>query len=190
MIMKRVILVHRWDGSPDADWYPWLKQELEKRNVKVEIPAMPHPERPEIASWVSFLKQSVKQPDHETYFIGHSVGCQTILRYLQTFPSSIRIGGCIFVAGWFTLAQLETEEERTTAGPWLTETFDFNAMKKRKLPFVALFSDDDPFVPIENRIIFEKKLGARVITEPQQGHYNNAAAPRVLHEILALLHLS
>ena len=27
-IMKQVYVVYRWSGDPEADWYPWLKEEL------------------------------------------------------------------------------------------------------------------------------------------------------------------
>ena len=63
------------------------------------------------------------------------------------------------------------------------------SIKKRKTPLVALFSDDDPFVPLENVDIFKKKLGAETIVEHGQGHYNHAQAPSVLKELLKMLHL-
>jgi predicted alpha/beta hydrolase family esterase len=182
--VKRVILVHRWDGSPDADWYPWLKEELEEQGVGVVIPEMPDPERPEITSWVSFLQKQKFKIDKDTYFIGHSVGCQTILRYLAALPAA-HIGGCLFVGGWFTL-NLETNEEREIAGPWMTTPLDFDKVKKMG-PIVALFSDDDPFVPLENKKTFEQKLGARTIVEHQQGHFNDSTAPAVLRELQKLL---
>lgn len=185
--MKRVILIHRWDGSPKADWYPWLKQDLEQRKISVEILKMPNPGEPSIETWVPFVQKHIKNIDADTYFIGHSVGCQTILRALATLPEQQKIGGALFVAGFFSLQGLTTQEERAIAGPWLTEPFDFNAMKKRKYSFVALFSDDDPFVPLENKDLFEKKLGAMTFVEKKQGHFNEKTAPRVLEQILKLL---
>ncbi len=46
--MKRVFIVHGWDGYPTEGWFPWLKAELEKRGFTVAVPAMPHPERPTV----------------------------------------------------------------------------------------------------------------------------------------------
>ena len=187
--MKRIILVHRWDGGPEADWYPWIKKELGKRKIKVEIPLMPEPARPEIDAWVSFLSRHVKKTDADTYFIGHSVGCQTILRYIETLPPEEKIGGVIFVAPWFTLHGLTTDDEREVARSWLTEHFNFEKVKKRKIPFVALFSDDDPFVPLDNADLFKNKLGAQIIIEKGQGHYTEITAPSVLQEVLKMLQL-
>mgnify|MGYP001576371914 FL=1 len=188
--MKRVILVHRWDGNPKADWYPWLEKELKRRGIALDVLKMPNPSEPAIETWVPFLQKNVEDVDDHTYFIGHSVGCQTILRYLAAMPDDWKIGGAVFVAGWFTLHGLTTQEERDIAGPWLTEPFDFEKVKKRKYSFIALFSDDDPFVPLENKEIFNKKLGAQTIVEKGQGHYNEKKAPQVLREVLHLLKLS
>ncbi len=39
--MKRVFIVHGWDGHPDEQWFPWLKQSLEEKGYCVEVPQMP-----------------------------------------------------------------------------------------------------------------------------------------------------
>ena len=79
--MKKAYIIHGWGGNPQESWLPWLKEELEKRNFKVNIIKMPNPNHPTIKSWVGKLEKVVKA-DSETYLIGHSICCQTILRYL------------------------------------------------------------------------------------------------------------
>lgn len=184
--MKRVFIVHRWDGTPDADWYPWLKEELEERGFSVIIPALPDTHAPKIDAWVGALAKAVGTPDKETYFIGHSIGCQTILRYLASLPEKVVIGGAVFVAGWFTLNQLDTDEEKAIAAPWLETPIDFAAVQKHAKNFSAIFSDDDPFVPAENVKLFKTRIGADTFLENGKGHYNDVTAPSVLREFLTL----
>src|SRR3989338_6312903 len=95
--MKTAIIVHGWEGSSQSDWMPWAKAALEQEGIKVVVPDMPHTEAPEISEWVEYLKSIVEAPDKDTYFIGHSIGCQAILRYLETLTAPV--GGAIFVAG-------------------------------------------------------------------------------------------
>ncbi len=49
----------------------------------VQVPAMPNTAEPKIETWVPFLEKLVGKPDKDTYLVGHSIGCQTILRYLD-----------------------------------------------------------------------------------------------------------
>lgn len=179
----RLYLVHRWDGHPHADWYPWLKEELEKKGWKVIILAMPDPAEPNRDVWVNHLEKIVSHPDQDTYFIGHSIGCQTIIRYLATLPKNVHIGGILLVAGWLTL-NIETEEEKRIAQPWLEAPIDFQKVKEKTKNIIAFFSTDDPFVPLkENTTLFKKNLGAKIIIEKNQGHYNNKKYPQFLKEI-------
>jgi len=79
--MKKAIIVHGWAYNPESGWYPHVKKELESKGFHVQVPEMPNPEEPKINDWISKLKETIPNPDQETYFIGHSVGCQTILRF-------------------------------------------------------------------------------------------------------------
>ncbi len=179
-------MVHGWDGNPKNAWFPWLKKELEKNGFVVFTPLMPKPEEPKIDKWVNYLKEDVGVPDKDTYFVGHSIGCQTILRYLERVETPV--GGCVFVAGFFNLPNLETEEEKEIAKPWLSLPIDFEKVKRCTNKIVAIFSDDDPDVPIEDKELFEKHLNAKTIVEHNKGHFSDDAGitelPSALNTLL------
>ena len=167
---KRLFIIHRWDGSPEKDWLPWAKIEFKKKGYEVIVPLLPNPEDPKIEERIPFLTQVVGKADKNTFFIGHSIGCQTIMRYLETvYPH--KIGGIIFVAGWFNLINLEDKESQEIAKPWLETPIDFVKVKNATDRIVVLLSENDPFVPLSDKEIFEEKLGARVIVENDKGHY-------------------
>src|SRR3972149_1809387 len=96
---KRVFIAHGWEGTPESGWFPWLKQELETRGFDVFVPQLPDTNHPRREKWVPALAEVVGVPDEQTYLIGHSMGCQTIARYLESLPEGVRVGGAIFVAG-------------------------------------------------------------------------------------------
>lgn len=181
---KRVFLVHGWGGSPNGDWYVWLKKELEGRGFEVFIPEMPDTETPIIKEWVSTLEKALGKADIDTYFIGHSVGCQAIMRYLETI--NVQIGGVLFVAGWVSLQGLETQEEVDVAEPWLSIPIDFDKVKSAANKITAIFSLDDPYVPISDAVIFREKLGAKTITEKKMGHFNGEKYEIILTEFLKI----
>ena len=100
---KRVYIIHGWGGNPGEGWLVWLKNNLEGSGFKVFTPNMPDTDNPRISTWTSHLDKIVGTADKNTYFIGHSIGCQTIMRYLEQLPSDQKAGGAIFVAGWVNL---------------------------------------------------------------------------------------
>ena len=187
---KRVFIVHRWYGSPDADWYPWLKKELENEGFKVSVPLMPNPDAPEIQSWVETLRKAVGRPDTDTYLIGHSVGCQTILRYLESWPTNAKIGGAVFIAGWLTLTSqaMPSKTEETIARPWIETPIDAKRVQQHAAKSTAIFSDNDPYVPLDENAKAFKHFGAKVIIEHNQGHYdeNTLELPSALHALLEI----
>ncbi|OIO80477.1 hypothetical protein AUJ84_03375 [Candidatus Pacearchaeota archaeon CG1_02_32_132] len=181
--MKKVILIHRWSGNPDSDWYPWLKEKLESKGFSVEIPEMPDTDNPQIKSWVGNLKKICPNPEN-VYLIGHSVGCQTILRYLEKIDGKPK--KVIFVAPWINLTNLETKEEQKIAEPWLKTSIDFDKIKGRT-EFTCILSDDDPYVPLLHKNIFKKKLGAKVIILHDKGHFTEEDNVTELPEILEFI---
>lgn len=87
---KRVIIVHGWDGYPEEGWFPWLKQQLKARGFEVIVPQLPNADEPHIERWVPALSEAVGTPDEQMYFVGHSMGCQAIVRYLAALPADTR----------------------------------------------------------------------------------------------------
>ncbi len=189
-MLKRVYIIHGWRGRPDEGWFPWLTKQLQDKGFEVYIPAMPDPDKPKIELWVQYIENLVDEPDKNTYFIGHSSGCQAIMRYLEKLPEDKKVGGCIFVAGWFTLTNLETDEDVEIAKPWLERLINFELVKKHTDNFVAVFSQNDPYVPMENQAMFEEDLGCKTIVVGQQGHLGGddgvVELPVVLEELLKM----
>ena len=173
-MQKRVFIVHGWDGYPEEGWFPWLKKELEAKGFAVFVPQLPKPEEPRIKAWVSKLSEVVGSPDGQTYFVGHSIGCQTIARYLETLPQDVMVGGSVFVAGFFKeLTGLEDDDlVRDVTKEWLTTPIDLQKAKAHLGKSVAILSDDDPYVPAENQGDFREKLGSKIVILSGRGYFS------------------
>ena len=183
--MNKIYSVHCWDGSKDDGWYPWLDEKLTIENNKVFRFNMPNTANPKIGEWVSFLDQQIDNLDENTYFVGHSIGCQTILRYLES-KDVTKIGGILLVAPWLDLLDyaIEDEESYDTAMPWLTEKIDFEKVKKFTNNIHCIFSDNDYFVSIDQKDKFEKLLGAKTLVVSGKGHISEEDGVNELDEIL------
>lgn len=188
--MGRLGIVHRWSGSPDADWYPWLRDELLALDpppfAEVAIPPMPEPDRPDPATWVPAVAKWLDDDPAElavSVLVAHSVGCQAAVRALATLRGERAVAGVLLVAPWFWLAEDEQDE---TSALWEESAFDERGARRAAGRVVALVSDNDPFTPDweANGDAWRKRLGAEVVVEPGGGHFEGAEEPRILELVL------
>lgn len=180
-------MVHGWGGDSENPYFNWLKKKLEAMDIEVIIPNMPDTMKPTINAWTTKLAEIVGNADENTYLIGESIGTQTIMRYLEKVEG--KIGGCILVVPWFHLKDETWNEEgytREIAKQWLETPINFEKVKQHCKKIVAIFSDDDIYVPLNDSEIFKEKLNAKIIIEHGKGHYEVDEAPVVLKEILKM----
>ncbi|MCK5149302.1 alpha/beta hydrolase [Candidatus Pacearchaeota archaeon] len=183
--MKKVYLIHGWGGSSEGGWFDWLKEELKKKETEVYAFDMPDTENPKIEAWVKYLEEKIpfEDVDEETYFVGHSIGCQTIMRFLEKLPKHKEIGGCVFVAGWLNLINLN-EKEMEIAHPWINSKINFDRIQRHSHKILAIFSDNDELVPLSELDIFKNQLGTKTLIKKKQGHFNDVKEiPEILEFI-------
>lgn len=185
---KRAVLVHGWEGTPEGGWRPWLKTELENRGFEVLAPTMPETDTPTLEKWLPHLQEVAGQPDDQTYLVGHSLGCITILRYIEALAEGEQVGGTVLVAGFGH--NLEYEGYNSELISFFANPVDWKKIKGHCKKFVAIHSDDDPWVPVEHNELFKEKLGAEGIIEHDKIHYgdddNVPEVPTVLASVLKI----
>lgn len=184
---KRIFIVHGWDGYPEEAWFPWVKKKLEEEGFSVLVPQMPQADVPDMDVWVSFLHGVIGTCDEHTFFVGHSIGCQTVLRYLASLPDGTRAGGAVLVAGWVSLTPMaaRTSEEQIIARPWLERPIPYEKIILHTKKFVGIFSDDDPYVPLENQQTYKEKLHADIVVVPGRGHFNEESNTKEMPEVIS-----
>lgn len=166
--MKRIIIVHGFKGKPKSNWKPWLKNELESSGFTVSIPEMPNTEHPDASEWNSTLAQAVGVPDKEMYLIGHSLGCITILRYLETLSKGQRIGGAIFIAGFGEQFQ---KYEQGWHDTFFDHQIDWRLIRSHCTNFIAIHSEDDPNVEPAQLELFKKQTWRKTNSRSRYGSF-------------------
>jgi uncharacterized protein len=182
--MKKAILIHGWEGYPEEGWRPWLKNELEKQGFEVLVPAMPNSAEPKMNEWLDHLGQIITNLDENLYFVGHSLACITILRYLESLGENQKVGGVVLVAGFSS--NLGFDELDT----FFESKINWSKIKSSCKKFIAIHSDNDPFVSLHYADFFQDKLGAEVIIEHNKKHFSGEDGinilPSALESILKL----
>lgn len=185
---NKLIIVHGWEGSPEHGWFPWLKDEVEKVGWEVHIPALPNAKGPKVHEWLRALIQVSGEVDENTYMVGHSLGCVTILRFLETSQDDNSIGGAVFVAGFDNPLNIK-ELENFFQGP-----INWEKAKRVCKKFVIINSEDDPYVPADNGIRLKNNLNAKKILLNGFRHFSGddgtTSLSLVLQELLEISNLS
>ena len=188
--MKKIIIAHGWSGSPDEPMLKWIREQMQSSGYEVIAPHMPHPDTPTIEDWVFALGEATGEVNEDTYFVGHSVGCQNVIRFIETLPADKKVGGVLLIAPWFylTLENLDEDEDPEIAKPWIETPIDFAKVSTHTNKVSAIFSDDDPYVPVEeNKNILEEKLGAKTLVMHEMGHFTESDNIENLPEATQLL---
>jgi uncharacterized protein len=181
--MIKAYIIHGWGFDSKMPWIKWLEREL-KKNKKIQVYAldMPNTEFPKIEEWVNYLKRNVGIINEVTYFVGHSIGCQTIMRFLEKLPKNEHIKGCVFIAPWFDLINLK-DGEVDIAHPWINSKINFERVEQHTGNILAIFSNNDPYVS-EKEVNKFKELGVKIIIKKDEGHFDNT---KRIQEILEFI---
>lgn len=148
---------------------------------------MPNTDSPIADEWVSRLSETVGSFDSdEIYLIGHSLGCITILKYLEILAGQQKVKACVFVAGFGR----RFEKYQGSHDSFFEQNLDWDKIAKHSDIFVAIHSKDDQSVGYNELTIFEDKLNAKTILLDGMGHFGSQDGvfeiPIVLNAILEL----
>ena len=174
---RRVFLVHGWEGTPNNHWFPWLTWELKARGFEVNALTMPHADAPKVSEWVATIKDAVGRSNADTYFVGHSLGCVAVVRYIVQLPKTARVGGCVFVAGFLSSLGIPEVED------FVSTPLDIEKVKSHCPKFVTIFSDNDSYISMEKSLEFSKALGAKAILERGKGHLTKREGVEALSSV-------
>ena len=166
--MKKVFIIHGFQGSPNGGWRAWLMDELGKQDIYACSLSMQDPDQPICTEWIAEITRHVEQnPNDEIYLVGHSLGATAILRYLEYSASNI--SGAVLVSGPIEINKNSKIEN------FLNKPFDFQTIKSKAKKFVVIHGDNDPHVPSSDAKTIARELDAELIWVPNGGHLNGSA---------------
>jgi hypothetical protein len=114
----------------DKHWIPWLKQELENKGIKTEVPLMPTPWNAKYEEFKEVFENY--NVNKNTVLIGHSCGTAFLVRWLS--ESKQRIHKLILVAPW-KIALTEKKKD--------FYNFHIDENLKNRVDQIVMFTSDD-----------------------------------------------
>lgn len=167
---KKAYIIHGAYGSPDENWVPWLKKELEKMDYKVFTPKFPTPDDQNLENWMKVFEPYFEKVDEDSIFVGHSLGPAFILSVLERIQ--VKVKACFFVAPFITnIGNPDFDIINKT----FYKNFDWKKIKHNCKKFYIFQSDNDPYVPMEKGGELASNLHIGVIKLKNAGHFNKDA---------------
>lgn len=166
MTGKHVYIVHGYMASPQDHWFGWLRTQLQARGAEVSVLAMPDSARPSAAAWQAHLQKQVVHHDRDSYFVGHSLGCIALLRYLDSLDQPTPIGGLVLVAGFAEALSRLPELDGFTRAP-----LDYPHLIGLAPRRAVLASRDDAVVPYRQTEALARALQAPLLSVAHGGHF-------------------
>jgi len=158
----QAILIHgNGGGTPNDNWFPYVKEELEKLGISVKAPQFPDADLARSSYWLPFLKEL--GADSNTLLIGHSSGAIAAMRYAEEHP----VLGSVLVGAYCT--DLGYEKEKLSG--YFDKPWNWKAIKKNQRWILQFASLDDPWIPIEEARALHAHLGTEYYEYSDQGHF-------------------
>jgi uncharacterized protein len=184
--MTKIFIIHGTEGSPEVNWFPWLKQELENLGHTVFVPKFPTPEGHSLENWMQeFNDFYFSKVDEDSIIVGHSLGPAFILSLLEKLDLPKPIKASFLVAGF--ISPIGNEHFDNLNKSFIDKEFNWDKIKQNCEKFYVINSKDDPYVPIERGEELAENLGTGLIVLENAGHINAEAGYTKFDKLLDML---
>lgn len=186
--MTRLLVLPRWGGRPDSDWYAPLLGAAEASGLFSEVlfVAHPNPDLPVIGECTAAFEAALGDDPlrrADTVVVAHSVGAQVVLRALAAEADPAPLRGVLAVAGWFRV-----DDIRETSAPWVEPIPRLGTAVAACGRLVNLVSDNEPMIrDWWGNAWAWMEAGAHVKVVPGAGHFMDPDAAAVAQELLAII---
>lgn len=171
-IQKNCLVVHGCPGNAESlmdlsgrtytkHWIPWIRHELNARNIKTQVPLLPEPWAP---VYEKFKAEFEKYPVNESsILIGHSCGGAFLVRWLG--DTKQKIDTLILVAPWKI-----ADPDKAGRDAYYEYPID-ETIRDRVGRIVMFTSDNEEDDGKKSVLMFHEALGGEMIELKGHGHF-------------------
>lgn len=177
----RIVFIHGYTASSQADWYPNISKELKKLNIDFAIPDLPGGEYPHASQWLETLHAEIQKSSKPLVLVGHSLGSRTVPLYLEKYRPKVKL--VLLVAAFAN--RLENAKRRDEHyADFFGYKIDISKIKPLAGKFIVMHSKDDDSIAYEQGVKIAKDLGAQLLTYQDRGHFFDPQNAKTILEVL------
>ena len=175
----RCINLHGFTGTPEKNFFPWLKIELEAQGCDVVTPELPNTQQANVQEQVDFVIDNYTF-DENTILLGHSLGAVVALKVVEQLKTPLK--RLILAAGFAQPGFLDHERPFEKTFDW---NFDFEKIRNNAGEVILLRAENDTAVPQERADYIQQKIGGKIITfTAEDDHITGENEPEILKNIV------
>ena len=179
------LLVHGSFGNPFSNWIPYLRSEIENKNLTVYTPDFPTGVRfQNYDAWSKLLRVYADSNiiNENTVIFAHSIAPIFICKFLV--QNKIRVKRLVFVCGFNNYFGINEEYDTVNRSMYFENLAE---VKKYANEIICFYSDNDPYVPQNKAEEFAECLEAEKVLINSAGHFNEKFGYKEFREILKYL---
>ena len=176
------LLIHGSFGSPFSNWIPYLRKEIEKKNLEVYTPDFPTGVGYQnYENWSKLLKTYVDANiiNENTIIFAHSIAPIFICKFLV--ENKIRVKRLVLVCGFNNYLGIDKDYDTVNESMYFNNLSD---IKNYCSDIVCFYSDNDPYVKYEAEKEFANTITDNHIMISGGGHLNSESGYTEFAELL------
>lgn len=165
------LLLHGSFSSPFSNWLPWLRKELDNRQLTVYTPDLPSGVGfQNYENWEKIMKCYVECGliNEDTIIFAHSIAPVFICKFL--IKNKIKVKRLIFVCGFNNYLGINEDYDAVNESMYYE---DIERIHDYCDNIICFYSDNDPYVKYEAEKDFASKVADKEIIIPGGGHLNS-----------------
>jgi len=169
--MAKVIILHASYTNAESEWYPWLREELQKLGHEVFTPNLPTPEEQSLSRWMDAFEPYWQHVGPETIFIGHSVGAVFVLRLIE--KATEPIAGTILLAPF--VSPVSHQGINLVTATFVNDDLSWKQIHDKAGNVLVFHGQDDPYIDYEESKEVANLLGVEMNELEGAGHFDTAS---------------
>lgn len=168
--MNNYLIIHGSFGSPFVNWFPWLRKQIEDKNLVVYTPDFPTGVGYQnYTNWKKVLEAYVNAGliNEDTVIYAHSIAPIFVCHFLVSHK--IKVKRLVFVCGFNNYLGINEEYDNVNKSMYFDDLGD---VKQYSEEIICFYSKNDPYVKYEVEKEFADTIATKQVIIDNGGHLN------------------
>ena len=179
------LIIHGSFGSPFVNWFPWLRKQIEDKDLMVYTPDFPTGVGYQnYTNWEKVLEAYVNAGliNEDTVIYAHSIAPIFISHFLVSHK--IKVKRLIFVCGFNNYLGINEEYDNVNKSMYFDNLED---VKQYSEEIICFYSKNDPYVKYEVEKEFADTIATKQVIIDDGGHLNAESGYTEFKQLLEYL---